>query len=137
MSFDLAVWYPDRRLSADEANGRYAHLCEGNVDDVVEHAAVHAFYDELVAKHPEIDDVPEDRIDDHEYCPWSVAMDRSPGHIIMCCVWSRAEYVRSLVGQLASKHSLVLYDPQEGTATYPSGSASSAGMKRKSRWKFW
>jgi hypothetical protein len=136
MSFDLAVWYPDKRLSAEEANGRYARLCEGNVEDLAEDAAVHAFYTELVAKHPEIDDIPEDRIDDHEYCPWSVAMDRSPGHVILCCVWSRAGYVRRYVGQLAAKHGLVLYDPQEGTAIYPGGSDPSGGTRGKSWWKF-
>jgi hypothetical protein len=137
MSFDLVVWYPDTRLSADEANRRYVSLCEGNVSGVVEHPAIQAFYDELIAKHPEIDDVPEDRIDDDEYCPWSVAMDRSAGHVIMCCVWSRAEYVRGFVGQLALKHGLVLYDPQEGNAIYPSGGTRPDGETRKSRWKLW
>ncbi len=137
MSFDLVVWYPDMRLSADEANRRYVSLCEGDVSGVVEHPAIQAFYDELIAKHPEIDDVPEDRIDDHEYCPWSVAMDRSAGHVIMCCVWSRAEYVRGFVGQLALKHGLVLYDPQEGNAIYPSGGTPPDGETRKPWWKLW
>jgi hypothetical protein len=43
---------------------------------------------DLAVWYPEIDDVPEERIDDHD--------------------WSRAEYVRRLVGELASKHGLVL-----------------------------
>jgi hypothetical protein len=135
MSFDLAVWYPDRNLSPEEAGERYGQLCDGDVRGVTEDPRVAAFYDELMRKHPEIDDVPEERIDDHEYCPWSVAMDRSPGHVIMCCVWSRAEYVRSFVGELASKHGLVLYDPQEGTVTFPT-SGSPAAVK-KPRWKLW
>jgi hypothetical protein len=136
MSFDLGVWYPDRPLSSAEAGQRYARLCEGDTTGLLEHAAVQAFYDELVAEHPEIDDIPEERIDDHEYCPWSIAMDRSPSHVIMCCVWSRAEYVREYVGNLAAKHGLVLYDPQEDAAVFPSpkGQSSASG---KPWWKVW
>lgn len=137
MSFDLAVWYPDRMLSAEEAGRRYARLCEGDASDVVEHASVAAFYDELVAKHPEIDTIPEEKIDDHELCPWSIAMDRSPGHVIMCCVWSRADYVRSFVGELAAKHGLVLYDPQEEAATFPDPPRSLSPSGQRPWWKFW
>ena len=75
MSCDLGVWYPDQRLSPEEAGERYKQLCEGDTRGVAEHPAVGAFYDELVATHPEIDDITEERIDDHEYCPGSVAMD--------------------------------------------------------------
>ena len=101
---------------------------------VTEHPAVGAFYDELVATHPEIDDIPEERVDDHEYCPWSIAMDRSPGHVVMCCVWSRADYVRTFVGELAAKHGLVLYDPQEATVTFP---PSTDAATRRPWWKVW
>jgi len=121
MSYDLGVWYPDRPLSNGEAGERYARLCEGDTGGLQEHLEITAFYDELVAKHPELDDVPEERIDDHEYCPWSIAMDRSPGHVIMCCVWSRAEYVREYVGNLAARHGLVLYDPQASVVVFPEG----------------
>jgi hypothetical protein len=119
MSFDLAVWASEPRLSAAEAGERYARLCEGDVVGLVPSPAVDAFYRELIAKHPELDDVPEDRLDDHDYCPWSVRMDRSPGHLVLCCVWSRAEYVRQFVGELARKHGLAVFDPQEGTITFP------------------
>ena len=49
---------------------------------------------------------------DHDLCPWSIAFDRSEGHIIICCVWSRADYVESLVRDLATKHELDVFDPQ-------------------------
>jgi hypothetical protein len=137
MSFDLGVWYPDRPLSNEEAGKRYARLCDDDTSEVVEHPAVQAFYDELVAKHPEIDDIPEDRIDDSDYCPWSVAMDRSPGHVIMCCVWSKADYVGALVADLAAKHGLVLYDPQSNAAVFPAGSKSATPAARKPWWKIW
>jgi hypothetical protein len=135
MSFDLAVWYPDRRLSSEEAGQRYGRLCEGEVGEVVENPSVLAFHEELTAKHPELDDIPEEKLDDREYCPWSVQMDRSPGHVTMCCVWSRAEYVRHLVGDLARKHGLALYDPQEGAIIYPNG--NSGDDAKKPWWRVW
>jgi hypothetical protein len=121
MSFDLGVWYPHERLSDEQAGTLYRELCESRTDGVALHPAVDAFYAELTARHPEIDTIPEDQIDDTELCPWSVALDRSPGHLIMSCVWSRAEYVERLVRELADKHGLAVYDPQAGRIHYPGG----------------
>jgi hypothetical protein len=90
----------------------------------------------LTEKHPEIDTVPEDRLDDHEYCPWSAALDRSPGHVIMPCVWSKADYVTGLVHELARKHGLAVYDPQSDRVTYPD-EATSPGDGKRRWWKVW
>jgi hypothetical protein len=120
MSCDFCVWYPDKRLTDAEAGARYMRLCEGNVEgEVVNHVAVEAFYRDLTSRHPEIDDVDEGRLDDHDYCPWSCAMDRSDGHVVMSCVWSRADYVGQLVEELARKHGLAVYDPQAERIRYP------------------
>jgi len=95
-------------------------LCGGNVDGIEPSPNVDAFYAEFTAKHPEIDDVPEEEIDNTDLCPWSIAFDRSPGHLILCCVWSKADYVESLVKSLAAKHRLSVYDPQTGSVIQPS-----------------
>jgi hypothetical protein len=135
MSYDLGVWYPHRRLTNEEAGELYVGLCGGGTAEApAAHPAVDAFYQELTAKHPEIDTIPEDRIDDHDYCPWSCALDRSPGHVIMPCVWSKAEYVDGFVRELARKHGLAVYDPQTGTITYPD---ERSGKKDKPWWKVW
>jgi len=89
----------------------------------------------LTAKHPEIDTVPDDRIDDHDYCPWSCALDRSPGHVIMACVWSKAEYVDGFVRAMARKHGLAVFDPQAGTISYPEASGEKSA--KKPWWRFW
>ena len=78
MSCDLGVWFPHNRLTNQQANELYGRLCEGDTSGVQPNPAVDAFYAELTAKHPEIDTVPHDRIDDHDYCPWSCSIDR-PG----------------------------------------------------------
>jgi len=132
MSFDLGVWYPHKRLSDDEAGELYVQLCNSDTSGITPHPAVDAFYAELTAKHPEIDTVPEDRLDDHDYCPWSCALDRSPGHVLMPCVWSKAEHVHRLVHELARKHALAVYDPQSGRVTYPDGSTG-----RRPWWRLW
>jgi len=126
VSCDFGVWFPDRHLSDEEAGNLYAQLCDGEVAGIQPHAAVDAFYEELTSRHPEIDTIPEDRLDDHDYCPWSCALDRSPGHVIMPCVWSQAERVERLVHELAEKHGLAVYDPQSGHITYPRSPAKRA-----------
>jgi len=132
LSCDHAVWFPSRHLSNEEAGALYVRLCDGDTSGVAPNSAIDAFYEELTAKHPQIDDIAEDRIDDHDYCPWSIAFDRSPGHLIMCCVWSRADYVSGLLKELARKHGLALYDPQSERIWYPEATTST-----KPWWKFW
>jgi len=122
MSFDLAVWYPQKRSSNQEAKVMHGWLCEGDVGRVVQHPAIDAFYAELTAIHPEIDTIPERRIDNHDHCPWSCKLDHSPSYVIMSCVWSESTNVHTLVQDLARKHGLVTYDPQSEIVTYPDGS---------------
>jgi hypothetical protein len=136
MSFDLGVWYPHDRLTDKEAGLLYACLCEDEACQIEPHASVDAFYAELTAKHPEIDTIPDDLVDDHDLCPWSCALDRSPGHVIMPSVWSKAEYVSVFVHSLARKHGLAVYDPQADRITYPDGNTSPTETRRP-WWRFW
>jgi hypothetical protein len=119
MSFDLGVWYSDRTLTAKEAGEIYVKLCKRISPFRGDSAAVLSFYNELIQKWPEIDTVPDEKIDDHDYCPWSCAIDRSGMHVILSCVWSKAGDVAKFVEQLAGKHGLLLYNPQENVAKLP------------------
>jgi hypothetical protein len=74
---------------------------------------VDTFYAELTARYPEIDTVPDDYIDDLDYCPWSAEIDRSGGHLILSCVFSQAQIVSGFVRELAAKHGVLVYDPQQ------------------------
>jgi hypothetical protein len=122
MSFDLGVWYPEKRISNKEAGELYVRLCDADTSGVTPNPAVDEFYAELTAKHPEIDTIPQDKIDDHDYCSWSCKLDHSPPHVIMSCVWSKATDVGQLVENLARKHGLAMCDPQSDVVTYPDGS---------------
>ncbi|RYD20414.1 MAG: hypothetical protein EOP88_15185 [Verrucomicrobiaceae bacterium] len=121
MSFDLGVWYPHERLSHEEAEDFYARMNEGEIDSPP-HPSVDAFYEEQTG--------------DFDHCPWSCTHDRSPGHVIMACVWPKADYVGGLVLRLARKHGLALFDPQSGRVTYPVPEHDSAGRERP-WWRFW
>lgn len=133
MSFDLGVWFPQKRISNREASELYARLCDGDITSVTPHPAIDAFYAELTKRYPEIDTIPEERVGDYDYCPWSCSLDHSPSHVIMACVWSRAKYVEELVENLARKHGLAVFDPQSDEVTYPDGSSGKStktGMSR-------
>jgi hypothetical protein len=137
MSCDFGVWYPEKRIANDEAGKLYIRLCDSDTSGVVSHPAIDAFHAELTARHPEIDTIPEEKIDNRDYCPWSCKLDHSPGHVIMSCVWPKATYVHQLVQELASKHGLAVYDPQSDEVTYPDGSTggkAKTGMSRSARW---
>jgi hypothetical protein len=127
MSFDLGVWYPQTRIANKEASKLYVRLCDGDTSGVVPNPAIDAFYAELTARHPEIDAIPEEKVDDHDRCPWSCRLDHSPGHVIMSCVWPKATCVGQLVESLARKHGLAIYDPQSNRVTYPDGSTGAGG----------
>ena len=131
---DVALNGAQKRISDEEARKLYVRLCDSDTSGVVAHPAVDAFYAELTGKHPEIDTIPQAEIGDHDYCPWSCKLDRSPGHIIMPCVWPKATYVYELVEKLARDHGLAVYDPQSDKVTYPDGST---GNKPASSGAFW
>ena len=119
MSIDLGVWDSSKSLTNSEAGEIYAKLCkewphlEGNSANVA------AFYNELIEKWPEIDTIPEEKIGDFDFCPWSCALNHSGMAIVMSCVWSKANEVGEFVGHLAQKHHLLLFDPQANRAVLP------------------
>ena len=121
MSYDLAVWYPNRLLADEEALEQYTRLCNEDISGLEAHLAIDAFYNEIVNIHPEVDDVPEDKIGDFGFSPWSNEHHRSNCHIIMSCVWSHANHVHDLVFRLGKKYGLAIFDPQLSKIYYPSG----------------
>jgi hypothetical protein len=118
MSCDFAVWNTEARLTNAEARRLYLALCDGDGSGVSPSPAIDAFYSEITSLHPERSDVPDVEPANWELCPWSADIDRSPGHLIMCCVWPKAGYVETLVRGLAKKHRLALFDPQADEVFY-------------------
>ena len=133
MSCDFGILSLENKISNNEASELYGALCDGDISGVVPNQAIDDFYKELTSKHPEIDDVPDEEIDNIDLCPWSIAFDRSPGHLIVSCVWPKADYVYELVAELARKYGLAIYSPQAEIIVYADGSEGNS----KPWWKFW
>lgn len=137
MSCDFFVWYPQKRVSNAEATELYLRVCDGDASALTPHPSIDAFYAELTSRHPEIDTIPREKIDDHDYCPWSCKLDYSASYVIMCCVWPKANELYELVQDLARKHGLALFDPQSEKVTYPddsTGESAQKGMSRSAAW---
>jgi hypothetical protein len=115
MSWECAVWHCNNVKNKEDAEKLYNRLCKGDTSLIGPTQRIQDFYEELTAKHPEIDDISEDEISDLDLCPWSSTFDKSEGHIIMSCVISKSEYVSDLIQQLARKHELSFYEPQNIT----------------------
>lgn len=119
MSFDLGVWHGASPLADKEAADIYVQLCQSWPYLEGESDRVAAFYADLTRKWPEIDTVPEEKIDDKEYCAWSCALNHSGMAVVMACVWSMSDDVTAVVEDLANRHRLVLFNPQSGAVTLP------------------
>jgi hypothetical protein len=119
MSYDLAVLQVDDPITDREAGEICRRLAQGWRDEQGWSSAVEAFYSELTSRWPELDTVPEDKIDDTEFCPWSVALGHYHRAVVMNCVYSRAAEVHRYVAELALKHGLAFFDPQSGKVSCP------------------
>jgi len=134
MSFDLAVWHSDSPITNEEAANIYMRLSESQLVSEGQSSDIEAFYRDLIARWPEIDTVPEDRVNDVESCPWSRPLVKSGRHIIMSVGRSKADEVSSFVYELALKHGLVHFDPLEGRVDLP----AHLKPKRSRPWfRFW
>ena len=119
MSFDLAVWYRSTPMNNKQALGFYVSVCEEEGLSRGKNPSVEGFYQELIAKWPEIDTIAEEKVGDFDYCPWSGALQCTEDAILMNCVWSHAPVVMEIVEQLAQKHDLVLFNPQTSKVILP------------------
>ena len=119
MSCDYGVWYSDKPLTGKEAATIYLALCEQWPFLEGEKPDVRAFYDELTKRWPELDTVPDEKIEDKDYCPWSCEISHSGMAVVAACVWSMADKVGSVVQDLAIKHKLVFFDPQSDRVHLP------------------
>jgi len=129
MSCDYGVWHSETSLTNEEAAKIYVALCEQWPFLDGENRAVRAFYDELTKRWPELDTVPDEKIDDKNYCPWSCAISHSGMAVVTACVWSMADKVGSFVKELATRHQLVFFDPQSERVHLPEQMKSLTGKK--------
>lgn len=97
MDWFCAVWNSDEVSSSAGAQVLYEMLCEGDTSLVGDIDIIDEFYDDLMSKNLKI------------------SMDKGKGFVIIGCTLDMAEYINELVPQLAKKHGLSYYEPQNIT----------------------
>ena len=101
MEWFCAVFNSDKVTSAVGAQILYEKLCEGDsslvgdIEDIVD-----KFYEELMSRTSCI------------HC------SKFKGHAIIACEFKDAEFINNLVKELAKKHGLSFYEPQNMTYQY-------------------
>ena len=119
MSCDYGVWYSEQPVTREQAGSIYIALCQDWPFLEGEQPSVRAFYEDLIKRWPELDSIPEDKIGDHDYCPWSCEISHSGMAVVTACVWPMADKVGLFMRELATKHNLVFYDPQSERVSLP------------------
>ena len=119
MSCDFGVWYSETSLTKEEAAQIYLALCEQWPFLEGENAAVRDFYIELIKRWPELDTVPDEKLGNHDYCPWSCQISHSGMAVVTASVWPMAGKVEAVMKELAIKHKLVFFDPQSDRVLLP------------------
>lgn len=111
MNFDLGVWKGREGLSPISASFVYDSLCRGEqpAEALAAQAALHDFYEELIAIWPE---VPSGSMRRPVDSPWSGPLHRSDYSVLLSCDWQHAEVVLALITRLAARHGLSVFDPQ-------------------------
>jgi hypothetical protein len=114
MSFDLMVVAARRGVGEATARELIERCCasadhvEGDLDE-----RIVAFYEELRAIYP-------DHPPDDAGAPWaSTPLDTGIDHVVMSIVMSADDMVLEVIERLATRHGLVLYDPQNDTVHLP------------------
>ena len=116
MSFDLGFWHEDNPITAEQARHIYWQLCEGNESVVKPYPALALFLEGLAQRYPTISAYPYEDVDD---CPWIADWDVTPGSVIFCIAWSRAEEIAPLLVEMANTYDLVRYNPQRDEVYLP------------------
>ncbi len=135
MSFDLTVLNPAKPLTAAEALAVHNSICDG--EDVSKWLAVDdrtaAFVAALTKDYPQIDELPDDQIDN---CPWSCGLDVGPSWAMMNIVWSRSHEIAKFVFALCRQHDLALFDHQTGLVCLPDRVVRTAGILLTCPWLY-
>ena len=107
--FYLGVWHSRSAISDKDAARQFAALLEGKEVFQSWNAAVYRFLTQLTGLYPDIDTLPEDKVDDS---PWACSIEVSGDHVIMALRLDRYASVFPVIMQLANHHGLVCFDPQ-------------------------
>jgi hypothetical protein len=115
MSFDLAFWYEKAPSDAERAFQIYDRLTDGESDVVQSSPAIDEFHAEVVSIHQDLTE------ENMEASPWTSRLYRTSECVIATIAWSRHQEIAAALLELANKHGLTTYDPQNRNVHHPDG----------------
>ena len=127
MTFDLGAMDFDHPPTAKDVESRYSLLCEGADDGQATSERVDAMLAECLERWPGETD------EEFEASPWSswpLQNQRTAAGLVVNIRWDASEAMRSAWEEMAERHGLVLFDPQESDVVLPSRFRSAPSEKR-------
>ena len=116
MSFDLGFWYEDVPSAPERAAAIYERLTDGEEGVVPSASAVNDFFVEVIAT---FEDMTEENM---EESPWTSPLYQTPECVVASLAYSTSGDVAPVLLELASKHGLTAYDPQNREVLSPARS---------------
>jgi len=122
MSFDLAFWYESSQSAPDAAAQVYERLTDGETGVVQPDPRVDAFYDELISVYEDL------TMENAATSPWMSPPYRNDECVIVAISWSRCKDVAPVLLDIADRHGMTAYDPQDRIVYHPmNGNPSAEG----------
>lgn len=123
MSHDFALWESDAPLEDAEARAIYLELVsKGSSPTVHPCSQIALVADKLRARWPE-NAAPDE-------CPWASPLDQTDSYLLVALVPSRLWDVWPFLGELAKRHYLVMFDPQQEHVFLPEALSRKRTRKR-------
>lgn len=107
VSFDLAFWYEKSQSTSDAAAQIYDRLTDGETGVVQSDPRVDVFYEDLISVYDDL------TLENAETSPWMSSPYRNSECVIVAISWSRYKDVVPALLDVANRHGMTIYDPQD------------------------
>lgn len=112
MSFGLIFWYEAVPPSVERATDVYFRLSDDEAGVVADNPRVDEFFSEVTSMYGDL-------TLENEDAPWTSVLYHTPACVIAQISWSRSREISSVLIDLAKKHNLTAFDPQDLIVYYP------------------
>jgi hypothetical protein len=114
VSYDVAVWEGSQPSDDGAATQEFERLYERLEGGEPPSAAIRQYVDVLLARHPDLDELDDDEVDDSPWADGPLIGNASGPFIYFAMVPSAADETLRFVVEVAKTAGLVAFDPQTG-----------------------
>ena len=108
MSYDLVIWSCQPTLTEEDAEELAYDLLDGKTTETEPSDAVASFVEEVTDKYPRLSE-----LEPGQDTPWASDISGSGAHVVLCIARSKID-TANWIADVAKKHNLCLFDPQDG-----------------------